>query len=279
MRLSHDGLVSPPPFVPITSCLTLHPRGAPSSLTGAVRIARKYLNACGRTMLYIAFLGAVAAATHADTLTSTTDQAAFTSGESVSWATWFADEFPGAWGDFALSNVVTADATGVLQATGLDYPVTPFSMTATDPLGGEFYSSDTFTLGLTGDVDYDYVLFEELPQNPITFTFTQGNVDGFGINLYGFTPIGSATLAAYNAADVLIGSVTIDSPTQFVGILDDSIDIASVTLSTDNDNSFAFGNAYTMTPEPGTFLLFSLPLAVLFFKRVKSTNAITGGSK
>jgi hypothetical protein len=220
----------------------------------------------------------LATAAHADILTGTTDVSAFTNGQGVSWATWFAEDYPGAWYDFELGNVVSADDTGVLQATGLDYPLTPGSMTVTDPAGNQFYSSDTVTLGLEDYSDYDFVLFQGASADPLTFTFTAGNVDGFGINLYSFGPLDSATLTAYNAADILIGSVTIDSPTQFVGILDDNVDIASVTLTTGNDNSYAFGTAYFMTPEPCTFLLLSLPLTVIFFNRNKQKTK-TGGSK
>lgn len=221
----------------------------------------------------------LAAAAHADVLTGTTDQAAFTNGEGVSWATWFAEEYPGAWYDFALSNVVSADSTGVLQATGLDLPLTPGSMTVTDPFGNQFYSSDTVTLGLEDYSDYDFVLFQGGSEDPVTFTFTTGNVSGFGINLYGYSALDSATLTAYNAADIVLGSVTIDSPAQFVGILDDSVDIASVVLTTGNDNSYAFGSAYFTTPEPGSFLLFAMPLAVLVAARARLSHITTGGSK
>ena len=217
----------------------------------------------------------LASAAHADTLIGTTDPSPFEQGYGVNWYTWFDVYYPGAYDDFALSNVVTADDTGVLQATGIDYPVTPSSITVTDPFGNQFYSSDTVTLGLTDESDFDFVLFQGGSTDPVTFTFTSGSVSGFGINIYGFSPLESVTMTAYNASDALIGSVAIDSPTQFVGILDNAVDIASVTLSTGNDNNYAFGSAVFTTPEPGTFLLFSVPLAAFLFNRVRRRRSLS----
>lgn len=204
---------------------------------------------------------------HADTLTGTTDAAAFTGGEGVSWFTQLELQYPGLAID--LGGIVSADATGVLQGLGIDEPLTPYSMTVTEPHDFDFFASLT---------DVDAELYQAGSYDPVTFSFAAGSVNGFGINLYGYSPLESATLTAYNAANVQIGSVTVDSPTQFVGILDNNVNIASLTLTTGNGNAYAFGTAYFTTPEPGTILLISLPLAVFLFNRVRRSNTNREGS-
>jgi hypothetical protein len=116
-----------------------------------------------------------------------------------------------------------------------------------------------------------YVEYDQEPSGPITFTFA-APVEGFGLTLnndYGGAFTG--TINEYDGA-TLLSSYT-SAPQQqgtllFLGVLDSSFDITSVTIDTagiGGNHAFAFGNLSVVTtvataPEPASVALLTMGL-------------------
>jgi hypothetical protein len=164
-----------------------------------------------------------------------------------------------------------------------------------DSPGTYWSAADSYETGYP--VPFDEIFLDEFPfpnDGPgVTFSvasYVTGRaalLSGFGLNLYEYTENFTATLQAYNAAGVLVGSVTEDlqggilgtDPTTtntFIGIIDPSLDIASVVVTTTSggqpDNTFSIGSLYmSPIPEPGTWTFMAGGLTIfglLLRKRV-----------
>ena len=154
-------------------------------------------------------------------------------------------------------------------STVLEYGTVDGTVTATGP------AADQYVYGEVDDssgnpTDFTVFNINGYPTGPVVFTFTNPDgspmsVAGFGTMIYGDLENFTATVTALNAAGEVLGTETYTAADyqSFAGIgyADGLADIASVVISTD-DNEFGFGTVgVAPAPEPATFALILIALA------------------
>jgi hypothetical protein len=124
-----------------------------------------------------------------------------------------------------------------------------------------------------------HIIYDQNPSGPVTFAFSTA-VQGFGLTIDDALGGGySGAISEYNGA-TLLGSFTtvnVSSGLMFLGVLDGSSDITSVTVTATSNatpgNAFAFGNLSMLdgvsgsaTPEPASIGIVLLGLGLIAAK-------------
>ena len=152
------------------------------------------------------------------------------------------------------ANPFTAISAGGVSVT-LSEPSSSFVNFQQSPPGGWF---GHFPAGA-------YLIYDQNPSGPVTFTFSTP-IQGFGLSIDEALGGGySGTISEYDGA-MLLGSYTTNNTNpglMFLGVLDGSSDITSVTITATSTvspgNAFAFGNlslveaaSSSSVPEPAS---------------------------